>query len=225
MKPGWLKTRNAEFLSHWTIPFVDLNTSPSDFYANVEAAFAKREAPDVEVSRVTWKERSAISPERVYLRFQRLEYVCDICAAPFGKDFFFSSWLVMRMPSLTVPHWIGMGTTLFLLTFMFTNVFGFFKGLFFLILLLSFLWLLIRSGVIETPIEVEEFLLGLTVIGAIRDVYFRKPTYFEIDSALMFHAVVHIAVLECIDDLTDAKGLPRIGPSDRAPINRDFFKR
>ncbi|MCG3195745.1 MAG: hypothetical protein GHCLOJNM_00212 [bacterium] len=225
MQPGWLKTRNAEFLSHWTKPFSDFSTSPTDFYTQVEAAFAKHEAPDAEVSRVTWKERSVISPERVYLRIERLKCVYDICAAPFGKDFFFSSWLVMLKPSFTFLHWIGMGTGLFLLTFLFTNMFGFFKGLFFLIVLMSFLWWLIRSGAMETPLEFEEFLLGLTVMGAIWEVYYRKPTYFEIDTALMFQNVAHAAVLEAVDAITDARGLPRLSDDERKPIHRDFFMR
>jgi len=224
MQAGWRKTKDAEHISHWSKPFSNFITSPSEFYTSVETALAKHEAPDADTSRVTWKERSVVSPERVYLRIERLEYVFDICAAPFGKDFFFSSWLVMLKPSFTFRHWIGMGTTIFVLTSIFGQVFGAFKGMFLLMVVLGFLSWLIRSGTIETPVEIEEFLLGLTVIGAIWEVYYRKPSYFEIDSAMMFQNVVHAAVLEAVDTLTEAKGLPRLSDSERKPINRDFFK-
>jgi hypothetical protein len=224
MQPGWRKTKDSEFLSHWNKPFEDFNTSPSDFYTVVETAFLKHEAPDAEVSRVTWKERGLLSAERIYLRFERGKHVCDVCAAPFGKDFFFSSWLVMIPPSLTLMHWFGMGITFFFFPFL-SGLLGFFKGLFFLVAALLFLWYSIRAESVKVNTEIEEFLLGLTVIGAYYDVFKRKPTYFEIDAGLMFQSVIHAAVLEAVDALTDAKGLPRLGDSERKPINRDFFQR
>jgi hypothetical protein len=44
-------------------------------------------------SRITWKEGGLLSAKREYLRVRRKEFVFDVCAAPFGKGFFFSWWL------------------------------------------------------------------------------------------------------------------------------------
>jgi hypothetical protein len=225
MQPGWRKTKNAEVISHWSKPFGNFFTPPTEFYASVEKAVVAHEIPDLEVSRVTWRESGFLSADREYLRLERKRYIYDICAAPFGKDYFFSSWLVMLRPSLTVNHWTGMFISVFALTFLFTWVLGTIKGLFFLVVALGFIWWLVQSGTLKMEIEIEELLLGLTVIGAIREVFYRPPTYYEIDTALMFHSVVHTAVIEVIDGITESKGLPRLSESERKPTKRDFFKK
>ena len=44
-------------------------------------------------SRVTHSQSGIFSSRREYLRISREEYIFDICAAPFGTDFFVSWWL------------------------------------------------------------------------------------------------------------------------------------
>lgn len=52
---------------------------------------------------------------------------------------------------------------------------------------------------------------------------FRGNTYYETDTTLMFQSLVHSAVLEAVDGLTETKGIR--GPVDleRKPTLRDFF--
>lgn len=226
MEKGWRRTTNSEFIAHWNKPFGDgFAVSPSDFYGSVEAAFAKHAIPEVEVSRVLWKEGSFLSADREYLRVARRRYVYDICAAPFGKDFFFSSWLVILKPSLSIFHLIGMATTLFFFFYIFTPYWGWVKGAAFLLGILVLVGIVVRNGVFRGQAELEQYLLGLTGIGAFWNVFFHKLTYFEIDTAEMFHTVVHTAVMGVIDGITDAKGLPRLTEGERKPIKRDFFKK
>lgn len=225
MEPGWKKTRGAELISHWPKPFQDFNTSPSEFYRSVETALAKHGIPELEVSRVVWKEGSFLSADREYLRIARKRLVYDICAAPFGKDFFFSSWLVMLRPTLSIFHLIGMVTTVFFSYFIVAHYWGVAKGGSALFGVLLLIWAFVRARRFRGPVEVEEFLLGLTLFGGIWNVFKRGISYYEIDTALMFQASVHSSVLEIIDTLTEAKGLPRVSDSERIPINRDFFKR
>ncbi|MBE7486988.1 hypothetical protein HS121_01850 [bacterium] len=225
MATGPAKTRNAKVISHWPKHFETFITPPSEFYTSVEAAFATKGIPEVEVSRVTYKESSFLSADREYLRLERKKYIYDICAAPFGNGFFFSSWLVMLPPALTIFHLCGMAATVFILLFLFTTLFGFFKGIFLLVLGLGVLFYLLRSGTIQTGTEIEQTLLGMTLIGAFYDVFRREPTYFEIDTALMFQSVVHSSVMEVMDSLTDAKGIPRLTELERKPIMREFFQR
>lgn len=225
MEPGWKRTRGAELISRWPKYFTHFNTSPSEFYESVEAALAKHEIPGLEVSRVIWKEGSFLSADREYLRIGRRRLVYDICAAPFGRDFFFSAWLVMLRPTLTIFHLIGMATTAFFFYFFVAQYWGVAKGGSALIGALLLIWVFVRAGGFRGPVEVEEFLLGLTLFGGIWNVFKRGISYFEYDTALMFQASVHSSVLEVLDALTDAKSLPRMSDSERKPINRDFFRR
>jgi len=225
MKAGWRKTRNAEFIAHWPKYFQNFSTSSSEFYGSVETAFAEHEIPEVEVSRVIWKEGSFLSADREYLRIERKRYVCDICAAPFGKDFFFSSWLVLLPRSLSIFHWIGIVTSTFFFFFVFSDQWGWLRGSLYLLSILAAIWAIVRFGGTWNYPEIEEYLLGLTIIGAIRDAHYRPPTYFEIDTGLMFLNAVQGSVLATIDELTDSKGLPRLTELERKPILREFFQR
>jgi len=81
-------------LSSWQHTFEDLQFSTQEFYTAVEAIVKEREIPDVKIERVTFSEsKLLIGNRREYLRVKRKQYVFDICAAPFGKDFFISWYL------------------------------------------------------------------------------------------------------------------------------------
>jgi len=79
--------------SHWSHYFDNMQFSSQDFYKSVEEACAKHEIPNLTFSRVTHSQGGIFSAGREYLRATYNEYVFDICAAPFGKDFFVSWWL------------------------------------------------------------------------------------------------------------------------------------
>ncbi len=83
----------ANIISNWYYLLEDFQTSAQDFYKSVEAAIQKREIPDIKIERIDYKEGGMFSAKREYLRIRRKEYIYDICAAPFGKGFFFSWWL------------------------------------------------------------------------------------------------------------------------------------
>src|SRR5215216_5997659 len=90
--------RKPAVLSHWHQLYENFSTSSRDFYTAVEEAIKKREVPDLVFSRVTWKESGILSAKREYLRVARGRLHWDICAAPFGTGFFFSSRMAI-LPS------------------------------------------------------------------------------------------------------------------------------
>jgi hypothetical protein len=53
----------------------------------------------------------------------------------------------------------------------------------------------------------------------------RPVTYYRVDTALMFQESVHHAVLEVVDQLTEAKGLRALTEAERKPILREIFRR
>ena len=88
-----IKSSPIETHSHWEHSFNNLQFSSMEFYKLVEDSIRKHEIPSVTFSRVTHFQAGIFSSKREYLRVSRDEYIFDICAAPFGKDFFVSWWL------------------------------------------------------------------------------------------------------------------------------------
>lgn len=83
-------------LAQWSTLVEGLQWSPKDFYASVEQSIQRRQLPDIFLSRVNYAEGGPFSAKREYLRVTRKDHIFDICGAPFGTGFFFSSWLGER---------------------------------------------------------------------------------------------------------------------------------
>ena len=52
-----------------------------------------------------------------------------------------------------------------------------------------------------------------------------RPTYYRLDTALMFRDSVHMAVTEVMDQTMDAKGLRKFTEEQKKPILKDLFGR
>lgn len=52
---------------------------------------------------------------------------------------------------------------------------------------------------------------------------FKTETYYKHDTAAMYQALVHAAVLSVIDHMTESTGLKALAPEDRTPQMRNFF--
>ncbi|TKJ32907.1 MAG: hypothetical protein CEE38_22050 [Planctomycetes bacterium B3_Pla] len=66
-------------------------------------------------------------------------------------------------------------------------------------------------------------LIGLTIVVLWR--LSLRPTYYRLDTALMFQDSVHSAVLEVIGQATEAKGLKALSELERKPVLSDLLKR
>ncbi len=212
-------------LSHWCKPFENFQASAMAFYSAVEAALKRREIPDAATSRIDWKEGGLLAAKREYLRVSRGKHVVDICAAPFGTGFFFSSWLAETPPSLGVLWAFLLFIAAVVLFSLFLKLFGVLVGLFVSIIAFPiFAWLLgraVQQGILGS----EDAVIAIPVIGWLYVWIFKPATYYKIDTALMFQSAVHAAVLEVIDELTTAKGLRALSELERKPILREFGRR
>jgi hypothetical protein len=83
----------ANVLSHWQHYFQNFNMSSDAFYSQVEKVLSTQQMPNTKILRAKHKEGGMFSASREYLRIQHADLVFDICAAPFGKNFFVSWWL------------------------------------------------------------------------------------------------------------------------------------
>lgn len=74
--------------------FEDFTLSSQAFYEDLAAIIRERYFPKVSMNVMAIDTGGFLSPKRDYLRITNSHLVFYVCAAPFGKDFFISYWLV-----------------------------------------------------------------------------------------------------------------------------------
>jgi len=203
-------------VTHWHKLFENFQTSSNDFYTSVELALNSRKIPGLKVSRVKWSEAGVLSPDREYLRIEGERHTFDMCAAPFGTGFFFSSWMTkprarwvilyyIAFALLTVVIWrilqfmlqptaMALSARLgFLFSLLLANPFVLFPLSF--LCVLSLIAVASRGGVFGP----EAAILTVPFVGAFYARVFAPESYYRIDTMLMFQAAVHSAMMESID--------------------------
>lgn len=216
-----LKTTLEMVAGHWCQPSVGVEISPSQFYDLVTKAVQDRKLPGVEFSRVFWKEEAFVGAKREYLRVQRARIVFDICAAPQGAGSFFSSWLCIVPFQVSAVHLAGIFTGMIVLIWLIP------VALIYMLALMAtggLWWWVSRVG--TTTSFKDDFLLGLTGIGPIAKFFAElKPTYYQIDAALIFQSAVQEATLSVIDKLCEDQKIRLLEDSERKPVLREFMKK
>ncbi|MFP5234351.1 MAG: hypothetical protein ACLGSD_00490 [Acidobacteriota bacterium] len=217
--------KDANVVSHWHHPIENFATSTMDF-SSVEAALQPRQIPEYSTSRIDWREGGVLSARREYLRIKRGKLVFDLCAAPFGTGFFFSWWLAELPPShplLWAALFFAVVCAVFGLCIGVLGWTGVLAGIVACVLLVWLLGYLIRNH--QMGEHIEDAVIAIPVLGWIYVRFFAPPTYYKVDTTLMFQSVVHAAVLEVVDQLLNAKGVRALTESERKPIMRDFYSR
>lgn len=175
-------SKKADVISHWYALVPDFSASTQDFYSQVEQELKSRQVPDLEISRVEFSEGGLLSTNREYLRMTRERLVFDVCAAPFGTSFFYS----MRFAEL--PSEVKLWQILLVLFILFGSflttlrILGFFFGLLFFILAIGAAIYVARNAVALNLQYLDAELIKMPVIGPIYERFFRRETYYRIDT-------------------------------------------
>lgn len=215
--PGSVR-QPASLISHWYTLIEGLQTSALEFYKSVEDALRRRDVPDCESARVDWREGGMLSAKREYLRISRGRLAFDVCAAPFGRGYFFSWWL----SETVTPHAFALGLLMFGAAIIFLAfcmwMMGKILGLFIGLLLGLFLLWMMAEGIRSTgAIVLEDAIMATPLLGWLYRRLFKPETYYRIDTMLMFQESVRQAVLETIDGLTSQQGLRSLSEQERQP--------
>jgi hypothetical protein len=237
MSQGTVRRANPDIIfSHWYRLINDLQISSQQFYSRLHQVLCERKVPMLEGGRIEFHEGGPLSPKRQYLRLKRERVIFDICAAPFGTGGFVSWRLGERDLRL---NFLG----LFILIAAISAAIGSLQDFRFTAFRLMhnlnevlvvgctaigaviFLLWMMRSAVALGLANLDALLLHTPVIAGFYERFLRPMTYYRIDLALMYEAAIHQAVLQVLDELTEAQKLPRLPDSDRKPIMRDFYKR
>lgn len=203
---------------HWHNLVENFNTSPQEFYSLLQKAISKRQIPNLEISRVEWKEGGLLSANREYLRLSRERLICYICAAPFGTGFFFSSRLGEISSRLTP---IQILVLLFILALLF-KVFGLLWASVVVTAIIALLVWYARSLASKGLTSFDAIVLKIPLVGPVYYKLFRPVTYFRYDAINSYASAVHAAVLEVIDEVTKSKGI-RLSDDDRKPIMKSLY--
>ena len=204
-------------LSHWYTLLPDFQTSALDFYKAVEVELERHSVPEIHFERIEWKESGALTAKREYLRVARGRLSFDLCAAPFGKDYFFSWWLAEQLPEQAVFYG-GVGlVALFVLVYAMVSALGVVNGLILApVAIAGVLWFIANATTAESLI-LEDIVICTPVVREVYRRTFKPVTYFSRDTALMFQETVRKAVVAIISDLQSAHGLRALSVEEAQP--------
>jgi len=232
------KRKKAEVIEHWISFAEDFQFSSSEFYTDVETEIKRREVPGLEMTRIDFSEGGLLSDKRVYLRMIRERLLFDICAAPFGSRFFFSCRMAeipivvqLWQLALVLGGFFALTVGLFMLTLFAFRFIGFFST-FFALLCTPFMFILslaavvyvLRNAIALGLKDLDATLIKSPIVGPMYELWFRKETYYRIDTRLMYLDTVSNVVKKLAEEVTGAKGIKLTRQYEHAPILGELYK-
>jgi len=199
-KPNLLEEPKGVFLEDFAI-------SSDDFYDAIEAELGDRNIPDLTITRELFREGGLLSSKREYLRMRRERLVFDICAAPFGTSFFFSTRFTEIPVVLYVWQFLVVLGLLAGVGFLYWSMMGPTWGVAMFALNLAAVFLLLRNLAALQLHGLDDFLLQVPVFGILYEAWFRPETYYRIDTRTMYVETVKRIVERKIDEFTGEKGI------------------
>jgi hypothetical protein len=226
--------KDANVISHWDRLIENFQASSLEFYTSLEKAIEARAVPELHSARVEHKEGGLASAKREYVRMHRGKHAFDICAAPFGTGFFVSWWftepplrfailytlgfLFGLMVAIDIAFGVGFGIGVATEGYTSGILFG---GSCALFGVPAVLWIW-GNAMRHQKIPGESTVLAMPLVGWVYERIFAPPTFYAMDTALMFQETVHNAVLEVVDCMTAQKGIRALTESERKPILKKF---
>jgi hypothetical protein len=225
-----------------------LQLSPKAVYRRIEELIEERQIPQVRLSRVWWPEAGLLSSPREYLRIERLGYCFDVCAAPFGREFFVSWRLVQPLPT-----WYGILGWHLASIFILIAAFGLIQvftgigadvveklsstvlgrgdpksalaalstlalGGFASLLLPPLVLFLTYHVAIRLGAAGVHTIHAILIFGPLYMRFFNPVTYYALDTASVFQQVSEEAVKQAIAELSESKGLRALPDVERQGI-------
>lgn len=218
------RRKKAEVLSHWYAVIDAASFSTEDFYREIERELAARKVPGLDMTHVEFHEGGLLSDRRLYLRMLRESLVFDVCAAPFGRAYFFSLRFAEILPE--VKAWqvalclLALGS----LGGAAVQALGLGYGLGLAGLVLAALVVLLRNVIALRLPDLDTALVRSPVIGPIYLRYLRKETYYRHDTRLLYHEIVSEVVKRKVEEVTAAKGVRLLRTREHSPILDGLYK-
>jgi hypothetical protein len=221
---GFLKSKRADVLSHWYTPVPNFNISTQDFYTAVEKELKTQQVPGLEISQVEFSEGGLLSDKRTYLRMTRERLVFDVCAAPFGANYFFSCRFA-ELPAVVKLWQLAVLVVGFLaLVALFWKLLGFWLGSIALAAFLLLIVYLLRNAVAMGLKDLDASFIKSPLFGPVYEAWFRKESYYRQDTRLMYLTVVEGIIKKLVEQETAAKGVKLLTQYEYGPILGELYK-
>jgi hypothetical protein len=222
--PFGFQRKKADVLSHWFSVVDNFQCSSDEFYAEIEKELAARRVPGLAMSRVDFAEGGLLSDKRVYLRMLRERLVFDVCAAPFGRAFFFSLRFA-EIPAKIAPWQLLVTTGIVgLLFYLIGRWLGPGLGSFVvLVALVAGAWVM-RNAIGLGLQDLDAMAIKSPIFGPLYERFLRKETYYRHDTRMLYQNIVSEVVKKKVEEVTAAKGVKLIEIHDYNPILGDLYK-
>ena len=221
---GLFAKKPADVIEHWYALVPGFNTATKEFYEAIEKELKERQVPGLDIAYVDFAEGGVLSAKREYLRMTRERLVFDVCAAPFGKGYFFSCRFaeipaVIRLWQLLVVLVGGLMTVILAFKFL-----GLIFGTIALVAGSVFLIYTLRNAVGLGLKDLDATLIKSPIVGPIYENWFRKETYYRHDTRLMYCDTVNTVVKAKVEETTGIKGIKLIRFNEYSPILGELYK-
>ncbi|MGH7593911.1 MAG: hypothetical protein ACRELE_08695, partial [Gemmatimonadales bacterium] len=147
-----------------------------------------------------------------------------ICGAPFGKDYFFSWWLVRRTPGFAALWGCLFLMGLPALVFGLVDAMGVVRGLFAAIVVVGVGAAILRNSFADGWGAVEDATLAMPVLGVLYRKFVRPVTYYSEDTRLMFEETVHRVVLQVCSGILSLNHLPELSAEQLKAHSRNALR-
>lgn len=221
---NFFKNKEAEALSHWYAPIPNFNASTKDFYESVEKELKTQQVPALEIAHVEFSEGGLLTAKREYLRLTRDRLIFDICAAPFGVNYFYSCRFAELPVGISVLALALLFFIFVVLLFVSLRFAGFWLTLIFWPIGLVALFYTLRNAVSLGLSDLDVWLVKQPLFGPLYERIFRKETYYRQDTRLMYLTVVDGVVKKLVEQETSAKGVKLLTQYEHAPILGELYK-
>jgi hypothetical protein len=224
MKLFGFKSKKDEVLNHWIAFAENFNFPPAEFYTLIERTLAEKKIPSMDTSCVEYPEGGLLSEGRVYMRMLRERLAFDMCAAPFGADYFFSCRTVYSPAVLKLWHLLVLLFVLGLINSLLTWLLGPKYALIALVGLLIAIAQIFRNTLAMGLSDLDAALLKTPALGPVYERWFRKDTYYRQDARLVFLHTIPKIVQEVAEETTAAKGVKLLQQYQVAPVLGELYK-
>jgi len=218
------KKREAEVLNHWIAAADGYQCQPTEFYQAIEHTIKERCLPGLEMTRIEFSEGGALSHKRTYLRMIRERLVFDVCAAQFGNGSFFSCRMAQIPVVVHLSQLLIVIVGLLIVLYLSMRFVGVFLGPIVLMALLLGACYVLRNTVAMGLRDLDTALIQSPLFGAIYEAWFRKETYYRVDTRLIYLDTVSNIVKKLAEDVTGQKGVKLVRQYELAPILGELYK-
>lgn len=215
--------QSVEVISHWHQSVDGLSTSALEYYAAVEKALREKDVAGLEIERVVANEGGILSAKREYVRVRYGRLMFDICGAPFGKDFFFSWWLIKRTPGFAALWGCSALVGIPVVALGFIATIGLFKGTLVALIVFAVGAAIVRATFADGWSAIEDSILVMPVIGFLYGKFVKPVTYYSEDTRLMFEGTVHRVVLQVVSGVLSLNKLPELSAEKMKSQSRKAF--